>query len=125
MRPTETLNSTELKESLNSPASELSPSPCATSDMINSASAVSDSSTEKSVSAEDPAKDRETIKALLAEARNTKEVLEDFQIEIQNGTFKGHAMITLAKGLSFLGAVIAQNKAHVDNLQARLKPSEK
>ena len=65
--------------------------------------------------------DRETIKALLAEARSTKTVLEDFETAVKNGSYQGHQMMALAKGLSFVAAILAQNKAHVINLQERLE----
>lgn len=65
--------------------------------------------------------DRETIKALLAEARNTKTVLDEFDSAVKSGTFSGSQMLPLAKGLSFVTAVLAQHKAHIFNLQARLE----
>ncbi len=64
--------------------------------------------------------DKAEIKALLAEARNTKEMLQDFNTAIQNGTYQGHQMLAVAKGLSFLQAILNQNTAHIKNLQERL-----
>lgn len=59
------------------------------------------------------------LTALLAEARNTKIVLEDFKAAVQNGSYQGHQMLGIAKGLAFLDAIINQNKAHIHNLQER------
>lgn len=96
MNPTEIPNSTELNGSSSTP--DLSP--------------------QSSTSADD---DKESVKALLAEARNTKMVLEDFKSAVDNGNFHGHQMLALAKGLAFITSVINQAKAHIENLQARLK----
>lgn len=59
------------------------------------------------------------LKALLAEARNTKIVLEDFRSAVNTGTYNGHQMLAIAKGLAFLDAILNQNKAHISNLQER------
>jgi len=64
--------------------------------------------------------DKAQIKALLAEARNTKVMLEAFGGAVASGTFHGSKMLDLAKGLAFLDAILNQNKAHIDNLQQRL-----
>lgn len=64
--------------------------------------------------------EKQQVRAVLAEARNTREVLLDFQSAVGNGTFQGQAMLALAKGQAFLNAIIAQNKNHIDNLQTRL-----
>lgn len=68
-----------------------------------------------------PEKDRESLKALLAEARQTRQVLEDFESAVKAGSYPGQHMIALAKGLSFVSAVLSQTKAHVFNLQSRLE----
>ncbi len=60
------------------------------------------------------------IKGLLAEARNTKEMLEDFQSSVLTGSYTGGQMLKIAKGLAFLDAILGQNKAHIKNLQERL-----
>ena len=65
--------------------------------------------------------DKVQVKALLAEARNTKEMLQDFQTAIHNGTYQGHQMLAVAKGVAFLGAILNQNKAHIDALQEKLR----
>jgi len=52
-------------------------------------------------------------------------VLEDFELAIKNGTFHGREMMAIAKGISFVEAILSQNKAHVDNLQQRLSAGAK
>lgn len=64
---------------------------------------------------------KDQIKALLAEARNTREMLVGFASAVETGTYSGGKMIELAKGLSFLDAILRQNNAHIQNLQDRLK----
>lgn len=59
------------------------------------------------------------LKALLAEARNTKIVLEDFEAAVMSGIYTGSRMLAVAKGLAFLDAILNQNKAHIKNLQER------
>ena len=63
--------------------------------------------------------DRETVKKLLSEARSTREVLTEFRAAIEAGTFPGARMMAIAKGLSFLDAILMQNQAHISNLQGR------
>jgi hypothetical protein len=63
--------------------------------------------------------DKEALKKLLSEARSTREVLANFRSAIEAGTFPGGKMIDLAKGLSFLDAILMQNQAHIANLQGR------
>lgn len=100
----EILKETDSKQSSNVPDSETSPN--------NYAKASTNS----------PAEDKVALQGLLSEARNTKLVLEEFEAAIKHGTFQGVHMMALAKGCAFLTAVINQNKAHVQNLQERLKP---
>lgn len=66
------------------------------------------------------AAERQQLKGLLAEARQTREMLTDFEAAIKNGTFQGHQMLQIAKGLAFLIAILQQNKAHIKNLQERV-----
>ena len=63
--------------------------------------------------------DKEGLKKLLSEARSTREVLMEFRAAIDAGTFPGVKMMALAKGLSFLDAILMQNQAHISNLQGR------
>ena len=56
-------------------------------------------------------------KQLLAEARNTRDVLVGFRSAIESGSFDGNRMMDLAKGLAFLEAIINQNQAHIKRLQ--------
>lgn len=64
--------------------------------------------------------DKAQIKALLGEARATRDVLVDFRAAVESGSFNGNRMLALAKGLSFVEAILNQNQAHVRNLQERL-----
>jgi hypothetical protein len=68
-----------------------------------------------------PKEDRKQVEALLAEARNTKSMLEHFKGAVSGGRFDGGSMLALAQGLAFVDAILNQNKAHIDNLQGRLK----
>ena len=61
------------------------------------------------------------VKALLAEARNTRDMLVGFRAAVESGSFNGNKMIELAKGLSFLEAILRQNNQHIHNLQERVK----
>lgn len=61
------------------------------------------------------------LKALLAEARNTREVLMDFNTAIGNGTYQGHQMLAVAKGCAFLQAILGQNAAHIKSIQDKLE----
>lgn len=61
------------------------------------------------------------VKALLAEARNTRDMLVGFRSAIESGSYNGNKMMDLAKGLAFLEAILGQNNAHIKNLQERLE----
>lgn len=65
--------------------------------------------------------EKQQTEALLAEARNTKDMLQHFKGAVISGTFEGGCMMSLAKGLAFVEAILNQNKAHIQNLQERLK----
>jgi len=56
-------------------------------------------------------------KQLLAEARQTRDVLVGFRSAIESGTYHGSKMFDLAKGLAFLEAIMNQNQAHIKRLQ--------
>ena len=95
----------------------------ATVSAVQSPAAV-EQSTERS---ENPASqsqkvEKQQIKALLSEARNTRQMLTEFKAAIHNaGSFPGHAMLPVAKGLAFLDAILEQNRTHVKNLEERLE----
>lgn len=65
--------------------------------------------------------DTAQIKGLLSEARATRDVLVDFRAAIESGSYNGNRMLALAKGLSFLEAILNQNQTHIKNLQGRLE----
>jgi hypothetical protein len=56
-------------------------------------------------------------KQLLAEARQTRDVLVGFRSAIEAGTYHGSKMFDIAKGLAFLEAIMNQNQAHIKRLQ--------
>lgn len=62
----------------------------------------------------------EQTKAVLAEARATRDMLIGFRSAIESGTYHGAKMLDLAKGMAFLEAILKQNNAHIANLQERL-----
>lgn len=70
--------------------------------------------------AQDSVSERAQVKAMLAEARNTREMLVNFEAAVSKGTFSGNQMLDLAKGLAFMDAILKQNSAHIANLQERL-----
>jgi len=72
------------------------------------------------VTSPDVKAEKAQLKAVLAEARNTREVLIDFKNAIERGQFDGISMMPLAKGQAFLDAILAQNQGHIKNLQERL-----
>lgn len=64
------------------------------------------------------------LQSVLSEARATKLMLEEFDTAVKNGTYSGHQMIAIAKGLSFLHALISQSKGHIESLQTKLEASK-
>jgi hypothetical protein len=67
-----------------------------------------------------PSDDKKQLKSLLAEARGTRDMLVGFRAAVESGTFHGSKMYDVAKGLSFVDAILNQNQAHIKNLQERL-----
>lgn len=61
------------------------------------------------------------LKAVLAEARNTRDMLVGFRSAVESGTYHGAKMLDLAKGLAFMDAILGQNNAHIKNLQERIE----
>jgi len=64
--------------------------------------------------------EKNQIKAMLAEARNTRDMLIGFRGAVESGSYHGAKMMDLAKGLAFLEAILGQNNAHIKSLQERL-----
>ena len=60
------------------------------------------------------------LKALLSEARNTRDMLVGFRSAVESGSYHGSKMMDLAKGLAFMEAILQQNQAHLKNIQERL-----
>lgn len=67
-----------------------------------------------------PKENKKEIQNLLAEARNTRDMLVGFRAAVESGSYHGSKMLELAKGLSFMDAILNQNQAHIRNLQERL-----
>jgi|WetSurMetagenome_2_1015567.scaffolds.fasta_scaffold153635_1 hypothetical protein len=59
------------------------------------------------------------LSAALTEAKNTRDVLIGFRNAVSDGNFAGEDAMSIAKGLAFLDAIIAQNQAHVAALEAQ------
>jgi hypothetical protein len=64
---------------------------------------------------------KDEIKGLLAEARQTREMLAAFVSAVETGTYSGGQMMSVAKGMAFLDAILRQNNKHIHDLQERLK----
>lgn len=60
------------------------------------------------------------LKALLAEARATRDMLVGFRSAVESGRYDGAKMLDLAKGMAFLEAILNQNQAHIKNIQDKL-----
>lgn len=75
-------------------------------------------STEPSTQTKDNKAD---VKGLLAEARNTRDMLVGFRAAVESGTYHGSKMLDLAKGLAFMDAILNQNNTHIKNLQERME----
>lgn len=60
------------------------------------------------------------LSAQLAEAKATRDVLVRFADAIKDGEFRGADAMNIAKGLAFLDAIILQNQAHVEALEAKV-----
>jgi hypothetical protein len=60
------------------------------------------------------------LKQLLANARNTKELLENSTVAVQNGSFQGRDSVAIALLLQFLAQIKAQNLADIKRIQAEL-----
>lgn len=63
---------------------------------------------------------RDADKALLAEARATRDMIVGFRSAVESGRYDGAKMLDLAKGLAFIEAILKQNNAHIQSLQERL-----
>ena len=64
--------------------------------------------------------EKQQAKALLAEARNTRDMLVGFRSAVESGSYHGAKMMDLAKGMAFLEAILSQNNNHIKNLQVKL-----
>ena len=61
------------------------------------------------------------LKALLSQARGTKQMLEDFLAAIHGSQVSGHVVYRLAIGIQFIEHLIKQNKNDIERLQTELK----
>jgi len=73
-----------------------------------------------SQTASEPKEDKNQLKALLSEARNTRDMLVSFRAAVETGTYHGGKMLDIAKGLAFLEAILQQNQGHLKNIQERI-----
>jgi hypothetical protein len=82
-------------------------------------------SPEESPRACDPGSQAASKKAelagLLTQARNVKEMIENFKAACECSTVSGHVAVRMAIGLQWLDSMLRQNKADIQNLQDKLK----
>jgi hypothetical protein len=64
---------------------------------------------------------KQELKQMLAQTRQTREMLTDFQVAIQNGSYNGHQSTAIAIGLQFLASMLKQNKNDIERLQNEAK----
>ncbi len=64
-----------------------------------------------------PVESHQDLRGMLANARNTKQMLEDFLAAIQGATVSGHVVYRLAIGIQFLETLLKQSKADIERLQ--------
>jgi hypothetical protein len=60
------------------------------------------------------------LTGLLANARNVKEMLENFKAACEGATVSGHVAVRFAIGIQWLESMMRQNKADIQNLQNKL-----
>ncbi len=91
-------------------------------DVVESQGPVAPSNEQSKVNTEAVKAEKQQLKALLAEARNTRQLMVDFKAAIHSGgSFPGYTMLSIAKGLAFLDAILEQNRTHIKNLEERLE----
>lgn len=61
------------------------------------------------------------LTGLLAQARNVKEMLENFKAACEGSTVSGHVAVRMAIGLQWLDSMLRQNKSDIDALQDKLE----
>ena len=59
------------------------------------------------------------LKKLLADTREQKAIVAAFKSAVESSTYHGSSVMAIAKGISFLEAVLMQTQAHIANLQAK------
>lgn len=64
--------------------------------------------------------ERAQAKAMLAEARQTRDMLIAFRSAVESGTYAGAKMRDLAIGLSFVEMLLKNNNQQIHGLQERL-----
>lgn len=60
------------------------------------------------------------LKRLLSQARNVKEMLENFKSACEGATVSGHVAVRFAIGIQWIESMLRQNKQDIENLQAKL-----
>ena len=61
------------------------------------------------------------LKGMLAQARNVREMLENFKAACEGSTVSGHVAVRMAIGLQWLDSMLRQNKTDIQNLQTKLE----
>lgn len=64
---------------------------------------------------------KQELQGMLAQARNVREMLTNFKAACEGATVSGHVVVRMAIGLQWLESMLRQNKADIDNLQAKLE----
>jgi len=65
------------------------------------------------------------LKQMLSQARATREMLQAFKAAIDDCQVHGSKVYALAIGVQFLGTLISQSAADVQNLQAKIESEHK
>lgn len=63
----------------------------------------------------------EQLNGMLANARNTKDMLEGFIAAINGSQISGHVIYRMAIGIQFLETLLKQSKGDIERLQEALK----
>ena len=61
------------------------------------------------------------VKALLTQARQVKEMIENFKCACEGSMVSGHVAVRMAIGIQWLDSMLRQNKNDIQVLQEKLK----
>lgn len=65
------------------------------------------------------------LKVMLSQARGTRQMLLDFKAALDDCTVHGSHVYHMALGLQFVNSLVAQSKADIDSLQAKIEAESK